>query len=308
MMGLKRFMMFVVVIGLAATISFMLLRVAPHDAIDAQLALSGASQADIAQMRADMGLDAPLFEQYLRYMIGLLKGDMGYSFLNTLPVLDVIASRLMPTAVLAVLTLLIASILGVGLGIMMIWDNAFSVIARFIVSLSLSLPIYWTGTLAIIIFSGWLKIFPASGTQGIERLILPVGVLSFHILAPIARVTYASLYQIKSQPFVMVAHAKGLPEHLILWRYIVRVGLAPILSVITLQTGFLLSGTVITEGLFVRSGVGQLLLTSVIERDYPVVQGIVIFSAVFYMTAIMIGDWLIYWLDPRVNGSSVAHD
>lgn len=301
MMIYRRLMMFVVVIGLAATISFLMLRVAPRDAIDAQLALSGASQADIAQMRSDMGLDTPLIEQYGRYMLGLLRGDMGYSFLNTLPVLDVIAPRLMPTVILALSTLLIASILGVGLGVMMLWDNVYSGVARLIVGLSLSLPIYWTGTLAIIIFAGWLNVFPASGTHGLERLVLPVAVLSFHILAPIARVTYGSLYQIKSQPFVIVAHAKGLPDHWVLWRYIVRVGLTPIISVIALQTGFLLSGTVIAEGLFVRSGVGQLLLISVIERDYPVVQGIVIFSAVFYMTAITIGDWLISWLDPRVN-------
>jgi peptide/nickel transport system permease protein len=297
----RKIFVFVAVIWLSATLSFLLLRVAPRDAIDAQLARSGAGQADIEQMRSDMGLDAPVLEQYARYLLGLTRGDMGYSLLNTLPVVDVIGARLVPTVVLALSTLLIASILGVSLGLMMIWDNMYARMARFLVSLSLSLPIYWTGTLAIIIFAGWLKLFPSSGTQGIERLVLPVGVLSFHILAPIARVTYGSLYQIKSQPFVAVAYAKGLPDFLVVWRYIVRVGLTPIISVIALQTGFLLSGTVITEGLFVRSGVGQLLLTSVVERDYPVVQGIVIFSAVFYLLAITIGDWLIYLLDPRVQ-------
>lgn len=300
-MWYRRLVMLVAVVWLSATLSFVLLRVAPRDAIDAQLARSGAGRDDIAKMRADMGLDVPVFVQYGHYLIGLIQGDMGYSLLNTLPVVDVIYSRLLPTITLALATLVIASLLGVSLGLLMIWDNVYAQVARFIVNLSLSLPIYWTGTLAIIIFAGWLKVLPASGTQGIERLVLPVCVLSFHVLAPIARVTYGSLYQIKFQPFVMVAHAKGLPNFLVIWRYIVRVGLAPIISVIALQTGFLLSGTVITEGLFVRSGVGQLLLTSVVERDYPVVQGIVIFSAIFYLFVITIGDCLIYLLDPRVN-------
>ncbi len=297
----ERILYFILVVWLAATFAFLLLRAVPGDALTTTLAASGASRADVEQIREDMGLNQPLIAQYLRYITGLMRGDMGYSLTNTLPVVEMILPRLYPTATLAFTTLLIAALSGIGLGVASTWQGHFSHTAQLMVNLSLSVPIYWTGTLAIMIFSAWLRWLPSSGTDGIERLVLPVAVLSFHMMGPIARVTYANLRHIQDAPFVYTARAKGLPEYLIMWRHIIRVGLAPVTSVIALQAGFLLSGTVITESLFVRAGIGQLLLTSAINRDYPVVQGIIVFSAVFYLSANFLAEWIARIIDPRIS-------
>lgn len=297
---MRRLLDFVLVVWLAATLTFLLLRVLPGDAISGQLALSGASRAEIEAIRADMGLSAPLSRQYLTYIGGLLRGDMGYSLTSTLPVVEVIAPRLLPTLVLALTAGACAAVGGVLIGAACLHSGAVGGVARAAVNLSLSLPIYWTGTLAIIIFSSWLGWLPSSGTRGADRLVLPVLVLSIHVMAPIARVTYANLRQIGDATFVQVARAKGLPEMLILRRHILRAALAPVIAVIALQTGFLLGGAVITESLFARSGVGQLLLVSTLDRDYPVVQGIVVLSAVFYMLVNVIADWSTRLLDPRI--------
>ncbi|TVR23348.1 MAG: ABC transporter permease [Anaerolineaceae bacterium] len=297
---MRRVLDFVLVIWLAATLAFMLLRVLPGDAISAQLALSGASRAEIEAIRDDMGLSAPLSRQYLSYIGGLLRGDMGYSLTSTLPVVEVIAPRLLPTLILALTSGVCAAVGGVLIGAACLNTGGVGRIARAVVNLSLSLPIYWTGTLAIIVFSSWLGWLPSSGTHGADRLILPVLVLSIHVMAPVARVTYANLRQIHDATFVRVARAKGLPELLILRRHILRAALGPVIAVIALQTGFLLSGAVITESVFARSGVGQLLLVSTLDRDYPVVQGIVVLSAVFYMLVNVIADWSTRLLDPRI--------
>lgn len=286
---------------LAVTLVFLLLRAIPGDAITAQLTRVGVSEAEIATIRAEMGLDADVLTQYARYMSGLLRGDLGVSLTSTLPVTDVIAPRLIPTLTLALSTLVVASVLGISLGLMASLDTRTSRIARGIINLSLSLPIYWTGTLAIIVFVGMLNWSPAFGTGGLKRLILPVAVLSFHVMAPIALATSANLHTLRHSTFARTARAKGLRERLVLWRHVVRPGLAPVLSVIALQAGFLLSGTVITESLFVRSGLGGLLLQSTIDRDFPVVQGIVILAAVFYLLATLLADAFARLLDPRLR-------
>jgi ABC-type dipeptide/oligopeptide/nickel transport system permease component len=289
------------VVWLSATLAFLLLRMIPGDAITAQLASTGASRADVEQIQDAMGLNQPILPQYLQYMMGLLRGDMGYSLTSTLPVTEMILPRLYPTASLALTTLALSAFLGTLFGVLSIRQGIMSQFAQFVINLSLSVPIYWTGTLAIMVFSAWLRWFPSSGTDGLERLVLPVGVLSFHIMGPIARVTQVHLREVQNASFIYAARAKGLPEKLILRRHILRVGIAPMISIIALQAGFLLSGTIITESIFVRAGIGQLLLSSTIQQDYPVVQGIIVFSAMFFLAVNMIADGLIRLVDPRIS-------
>lgn len=297
----RRVLSALLVIFLAATVAFFLLRLIPGDAISTQLAMGGASQADIARVQAAMGLDEPLLKQYGHYMWRLMQGDLGYSLVSGLPVHDLILSRLGPTAVLALTTALLSVLIGFPLGVLAAKRGNLALIFRIVINLSISTPIYWTGTLAIILFSARLGWLPSTGTGSLAHLVLPVGVLVFHTMGPIARVAQINVWSAQQAPFVMAGRGRGLPESLLLWRYVLRTALVPVLSVVALQLGFLLSGTVITESLFARPGVGRLLLDSTIQQDYPVVQGIVILMAAAYTTVNALADVVSQALDPRVR-------
>lgn len=292
----------VVTIWLAATLAFLLLRVLPGDAIETQLVFSGAGTEVIAERRAALGLDLPLRSQYIQFIGGLLVGNLGSSLLDGQPVTVKIGQQIAPTVTLALAALVFAIIGGVGLGVAASFSVGWGIsrLAQVVTDMALSMPIYWTGTLAIYVFTVWLGILPSAGAGRISQLVLPVSVLGFHTAGAIARVTAVSLREIKGAAFVRTAHAKGLPGKTVILRHILPAGLPPVISVIALQSGFLFSGTVITESLFVRPGIGRLLLDSVLRQDYPVVQGIVVFSAAIYVILTLIADTLYRLLDPRV--------
>ena len=298
---LRSFIALVPVLWLAVTVAFFLLRLLPGDAVDAQLAQGGASQERIAQVRQQMGLDDPIPTQYRRYLTSMLRGDLGYSFVNAQPVAEVIAARLIPTLVLAVSAIVLALLLGVSMGIIASFENGlFASFANLLTILSISTPIYWTGTLAILAFAVQLDWLPASGSGGWPHLVLPVAVLGFHTMGEIARVVRVNLVETRSALFIRTAHSKGLRPRTILWRHMLRVVWIPVITVTALQAGFLFSGTVITEMLFVRPGIGTLLLDSTIDQDYPVVQGIVVLSALGYVVVNASADTLHGLLDPRL--------
>lgn len=293
----------VAVLWLAATLAFFALRILPGDAVTAQLAQSGASQAVIEQRRAEQGLTAPLWAQYGQYLGGLLRGDLGVSLLSGQPVSEMIAQQVIPTLQLGGLALVTAAALGLILGSFGALDVGWGVsfAARLIINLSLSTPLFWTGTAAIFIFSVWLDVLPSSGGARLSQLVLPVAVLGFHTAGAIARVAGSSVRAVRGADFVRTARAKGLPELLITLRHILRVGLIPVIAVVALQAGFLLGGTVITESLFVRPGIGRLLLDSTLRQDYPVVQGIVLLSAFSYTLLNLTADVLSRLIDPRTG-------
>jgi ABC-type dipeptide/oligopeptide/nickel transport system permease component len=302
MIHVQRGVMMLAVIWLAATLAFIALRIIPGDAITSQLAQSGVSEDAIQERRAEQGLDAPIVVQYGRYLRGLIHGDFGNSLLSGQPVAQMIAQQFAPTVMLAGAALVFATILGIGLGCVSALDMGLgtTIAARVLVNLSLSMPLYWTGTVAIYIFSVWLGLLPSAGGARLSQLVLPVAVLGFHTSGAIARVTHANLREVRSAEFVRAAHAKGLPARSIALRHILRVGLIPVVTVIALQAGFLLGGTVITESLFVRPGIGRLLLEATLQQDYPVVQGIVILAALGYALINTSADLLYRLLDPRV--------
>ncbi|MBC7870926.1 MAG: ABC transporter permease [Chitinophagaceae bacterium] len=289
-----------ITIWLAGTVAFFSLRVLPGDAISAQLIRGGASEADIDRRKAELGLDAPMLLQYERFLIDTLQGDFGNSLTSQQPVAGLILSQLWPTSILAASALCVAIILGLALGIMGTLDHFIGTMVRLSITLSVSMPIYWTGTLAIYLFSVLLKWLPSTGNGGADHLILPVGVLGFHSGGAIARITLINIRATQNEPFVQAARGKGLRERTIVFRHILRVGLIPVLTVIATQTGILLGGVVITESIFVRPGIGQLLLNAVIDRDYPVVQGIVILSAVVYTLLNLVVEWIYRLFDPRL--------
>lgn len=297
----QRLLSVLLTIWLAATLCFFTLRVLPGDAIAAQLAQSGASQDSVEQLRVQMGLDAPIISQYAQFLAGLTRGDLGTSLLSGQPVSAVIAQRFIPTMRLAVSAMLVATTAGIGIGVAGAFDSLISSASRFIINLAISTPIYWTGTLAIVLFSAQLGWLPSTGTGRLQHLALPVSVLGFHTMGGIARVTQANVANAWHASFVWVARSKGLPESHLIWRHTLKAGLLPVITVIALQMGFLLSGTVITESLFARPGIGRLLLDSTIKQDYPIVQGVVILSAVIYVTLTALADFLQRVVDPRIT-------
>jgi ABC-type dipeptide/oligopeptide/nickel transport system permease component len=292
----------VLVLGISTTLAYIALGVLPGDAIQTQFTLSGADSDFIEQRRAALGLNDPLVIQYFRYMLNLLRGDLGNSLLSGEPVIEALARNIPPTFTLAASALFISMIIGLILGAATIGNSRRTrAAAQLVISLSLSTPSYWTGTLAIYGFTVFQTAFSAVPGETIMYFILPVLVLAFHSAGNIARITASSLQSVQVSGHVLVAQAKGLPESIIFRQHILRVALSPILSIIALQSGFLFSGTMITESLFVRPGIGRLLLEGVVQQDYPVVLGCVILSASVYVTFATLADIIISIIDPRIS-------
>lgn len=291
-----------VVAWLAVSLAFVALRLAPGDALDATMARGGVDKAAIQAERERLGLNDPLWEQYVEYLGGLARGDLGESLVSQQPVADMIAQNAGPTLALALGALLVAVALGVGLGV--IAPAAPWLVARSgaeaIIALMLSTPAYWTATLAIYGLTVAVPVFPGVGGAGPGAVILPVLVLGFHTAGGIARVTTESVRAEIGQDFIRTARAKGLPEPDVL-DHALRVALLPVVAVIALQLGFLLGGTVITETIFVRRGLGRVLLLAVDNRDYPVIQGLVALSALVYTGLNAVADVIYRAVDPRVR-------
>lgn len=290
-------------IWLAVTLAFFALRVLPGDAIEIQLRESGAGTATIEARRQAAGLDQPVARQYLTFMANLLRGNLGISLLDGRAVTDIIAGQLAPTVELTAAALVTAVGFGLLLGCLagLETGGGISALARLIIALSLSMPIYWTGTIAIFVFTAQLGLLPSAGAGRVNQLILPALVLGFHSAGAIGQIVHANVREIRSADFVRTARAKGLAERTVVIRHILRASLLPAITIIAVQAGFLLSGVVITEMLFNRPGVGRLLLDATLRQNYPVVQGIVIWSAVAYTLVNLAADLVTRVLDPRVQ-------
>lgn len=291
-----------VVAWLALSLAFVALRLAPGDALDATMTRFGVDPTAVQAERERLGLNDPLWQQYARYLAGVPRGDLGESLVSGQPVTEIIAGNAGPTAVLALAALAAATVLGVGLGLLSAaapWGGA-RALAEGINALALSTPVYWTATLAIYLFTVVFPVFPGVGGTGPAALLLPALILSFHAAGGIARVAGDSVRAVREQDFVRTARAKGLPEPVVL-EHMLRVGLLPVVAVIALQLGFLLGGTVITEMIFVRRGLGRVLLTAVDNRDYPVIQGLVALSAVVYTLVNAAADVIYRFADPRTR-------
>lgn len=298
-----RVLSFLATIWLTITVVFFALRILPGDALEAQLLQSGASPALIEERKAEQGLNDPYWIQYGNYLVKLVSGNLGHSLITGLPVNEMMGPRLLPTATLAATAITIAAATGIGIGTVTATrpNNNLSKLSNLFVTLSLSIPISWSGTLALIVFAGSIKLFPSPGIDGLNQNLLPSIILGFHASGPIAFVVKTSVREIMASDFVRTAYAKGLPSHIILQRHVLRVALPSIITVTFLQFGFLLSGTVITESLFVRPGLGRLLLDSALQHDYPMVQGISVFIVFVYTSLNLVADLLIRFIDPRVT-------
>jgi peptide/nickel transport system permease protein len=300
---IRRIVVALVVLWGAATVVFVLLRMLPGDPAETMLAGSGASPEAIAQVRHELGLDAPLPVQYGRYMSSLLRGELGRSLFSDRPVALSIAEQVPATLQLAAAALAVAVVLGLSLGILAAlragtWiDRA----ALGVAVLGASVPVFWSGLLLIWVFSVGLNWLPATGAGSWRQLVMPAAVLGLVGAGPIARLVRASLLDALRADYIMVARAKGLPESAVIGRHALRNAIIPTLTLIGLQAGFLLGGTVVTEAVFARPGLGRLVVTAILWKDLPIVQGVVLLIAATYVLINLLVDVATVALDPRLR-------
>ncbi len=291
------------VLWLAATLAFVALQLTPGDPAQALLAASGATPQEVATRRAQLGLDDPLPLQYARYLSDLARGSLGRSWLHGRPVGQMILEQLPSTVELALAATAVGVLLGLALGVAAAvrrrtWlDTAATAVAV----VGLSTPTYWSGLVAILLFSLYLHWFPSVGEGDLHHLVLPALVLGIALAGSIARITRSRVAEVLDEPFVLAARGRGLSPRRVLFVHVLRAALGPVLAVTGLQFGFLLGGAVITESVFARQGLGRLAVEAILWRDLPVVRGIVLVGALAYVLVNLGTDLLQVWLDPRLR-------
>ncbi|MBI4279909.1 MAG: ABC transporter permease [Armatimonadetes bacterium] len=253
-------------------------------------------------LRRQLGLDRPLPEQFVRFVWKALHGDLGKSFRNNRAVGEMLHEQLPWTVRLTFAGLGVSLLLGITLGVAAglrpnSWlDTTSMAVAMF----GVSMPIFWLGLMLIYVFSLWLNLLPSVGT-GPESIILPAVALGFHASAIIARLTRSSLLEVMESEYVRTARAKGLVDRAVVLHHALKNALIPVITVVGLQFGALLSGAVVTETVFARPGVGRLAVQGIIERDFPLVQGFVLLAGVSYAFSNLLVDLVYAVIDPRIR-------
>jgi len=300
---MRRLLLALPVILGAITINFALINLLPGDPAATMLARSGASAAQVAQLRSDLGLDQPLQVRYFDYLKGLVHGDLGQSIVYHESVAGMIAARLPPTLALVLTALLLAVPIGAAIGIVsaLFKDRWLDRILVAISSLGVSLPSFWLALMMILLFSvelGWL---PASGQGGVRHVILPAMVLAIGAVGTMARTARTSMVEALRQDYVRTARAKGLSETRIVLRHALPNALIPVVTIIGLQFGWLLSNSLIIETVFSRQGIGTILIESILKKDIPVVQGAVLVISGLYVLLNLLVDLAYAAIDPRIR-------
>jgi ABC-type dipeptide/oligopeptide/nickel transport system permease component len=299
---IRRLLLTIPVLIGVATLVFSLIHLIPGDPVQAMLGDSAAPE-DIAAMRERLGLNRPLLVQYGSFMKGVVTGDLGRSLRTNQEVSAAIAERMPATFELALASMLVAIVIAIPLGIVAaVWsgtliDHAATTLAL----VGISMPTFWLGPLLAIVFSvslGWL---PVSGRGTLAHLVLPAITLGAPLAAVLARITRASVLEELRELYVLAARARGVSRAGAVLRHAFRNSLIPIVTVLGLQFGAVLTGAVITETIFGWPGVGRLLIQSIGTRDYPAVQGCILLNAVTYISMNLIVDVMYGFLDPRIR-------
>ena len=282
---------------------FLMVQLVPGDPAEIFLGEKHSSPELLERVRHEMGLDQPLYVQYLTYMGNLLRGNFGESLFNNQPVLDQILAAVPYTLTLALSALFISTILGVGLGIISAlnhnsWiDSSAMVVAL----LGVSMPVFWLGLLLILVFSVTLKWFPPMGQGSLDRLVLPALTLGLLSSATLARVVRSNMLDVLSDDYIRTAKAKGLRKNTIVVRHALRNALIPAVTLMGLQFGGLISGAVITETIFARIGLGRMYVESILNKDITMIQGLTLMLAFIIMLINILVDISYAALDPRIR-------
>ena len=281
---------------------FLMVRLAPGDPA-VLLAGEFATPETLEAIRARYGLDRSLPEQFFIYMGALLRGDLGESARSRRPVLEELKTYFPNTLELALAAILVAVLTGIPLGILAALrpGSGLDLSVMVLALLGVSMPVFWFGLLAILIFSVGLGWFPVAGKGTLAHLVLPAVTLGINATALLARMTRGTLLEVLSQDYIRTARAKGLSERVVIYKHALRNALIPVITVVGLEFGTLLSGAVITETIFAWPGLGQLLVGSILARDYPVVQGAVLLVATSFVLINLLVDLLYAAIDPRVR-------
>ena len=299
---IKRLISFCTVVFGVLSLTFLLIHLVPGDPVEVMLGES-ASLADREVLRAELGLNQSVASQFGLYLSRLAHADFGVSIHSKTPIVELIKTRYPATLKLALLALLIGVGVGVPLGIYAAlkaghWQDLLVTI----VSVRLSaMPAFWLGPMLMLIFAVWLAILPVSGMDSPSSIILPALTLGFGLSAILTRMTRTSLLEVLNEDFIRTARAKGLTERQVILRHALRAALLPIITIVGLQMGSLLAGTVITETIFSWDGIGRLLVESIEKRDYPVTQACVLLVALSYVVVNVLTDMLYRLADPRIR-------
>ena len=309
---LRRLLLLVPVLLGVSVVVFLVLHLSPGDPAEIMLG-SQASQADVARLRADLGLDEPLPLQYARWMAHVLQGDLGRSIRLRQPVLGEVLIRFRATLILTTTALFLSTVCGIALGVLSA-ARPRSLVDRLSTLGSIfgaSMPSFWLWLVLMVCFSLWLGWLPASGMYGahgtggladlLSHLALPAVTLAAASTTIIARLTRSTMLDILRQDFVRTARAKGLVERGVVLRHALRNALIPTVTVVGVQAGYLLGGAILTETVFAWPGVGTLMIQGILARDFPLVQGCVLVIALGFVLFNLAVDLLYAFLDPRIR-------
>ena len=289
---------------------FLLIRLIPGTLVEQIMGLE-ATEEGIRALRAFFGLDQPVHVQYLRWASQVIRGDLGISWRMGIPVRDLIMSRMPVTGQLTIGAMVVALIVGVPLGIISaIKENsALDHVARIVSLFSLSMPIFWQAAMLVLLLSRafrWappLRYFtPGEDFQvNFRILLLPSIVLGTVTAASFMRMTRSCMLDVLRQDYIRTAHAKGLKQRSVVWIHAFKNAIIPVITVAGMQMGYLLGGTIVTEEVFTLPGIGRLIVAAIYQRDYPVVQGVILFIAVLFMGNNLVVDLLYGTIDPRIR-------
>ncbi|ODG90489.1 MULTISPECIES: nickel ABC transporter permease [Bacillaceae] len=304
----RLFQLFLLLLGISFLV-FASMHLAPGDPA-AIIGGPTATKADLNAIRESLGLNDSFFVQYWHYLSGVLHGDLGYSFQTKQSVAEAISIRFPNTLSLAIASMVVAVIIGVITGIVSaLKQNSWMDVSSTIIALAgISVPNFWLGAILILIFGVNLQILPVGGldspiwtVEGFKQIILPSIALGTASAAMIARMSRSSMLEVIRADYIRTARAKGVKEKSIVWIHALKNSMIPVITVIGLNFGFLLGGTIITEQVFAINGVGRLMIDAIAARDFPMVQGAVLLVASLFVIVNLLVDILYVFIDPRIS-------
>jgi peptide/nickel transport system permease protein len=293
---------FVSIIG-SSILVFSIIYLLPGDPVLSMIDPSVATPEMVENLRKELGLDQPFYIQFSEYFMNVLQGDFGQSVVNSEPVLPKIIEHFPATLALTITSAVLSVVIGVTFGVLSaIYRNKWiDIIARIIGLFGISMPTFWSGILLILLFSVFLNWLPGMGSDGWKTLVLPSLSLGFVGAGFIIRMVRNSMLEVINEQFIVTLRAKGLSERVVMYRHALRNALIPAITIIGLNIGELLAGTVVIETVFSRQGIGRIVADAIMAKDLPVIQGVVFFSAIVYVVINLLVDLSYSFIDPRVR-------
>ena len=299
---LKRLMFLVPTVLGVVTLVFFLVHMIPGDPIEVMLGET-AQQVDKEKLRSDLGLDKPIAVQYKNFIKGVFTGDLGESYFYNKSVVTIILEKIPATVELSILAMIIAILISLPIGMLSaLKKNSYvDTTSMFMSLLGVSMPNFWLGPILIIIFSIQLGLFPVSGRVGFLSIVLPAVTLGTALAAMLSRMTRSSMLDVIGEDYLVAVRAKGAPRRVVIVKHALKNAMIPVITIIGLQFGSLLSGAIITENVFSWPGLGTLFISSIQTRDYPLVQGCVLFFSFSYVIINLLTDLVYAVVDPRIR-------